>query len=247
MSGGEFAGMFARQSSIRGLDIPEWVTIWSPGWSSGIRDAIKEIVGGAATFGSIGVTVVPGLAVSEWGTNFGSCLNYAQSLCDPHRGARPYFRVIACNVHGLRDQNLAAGRTVIILDDSEPLLDFPSEIAGPGEDVILLDLKTTLVAKTNRPIEFTREIFSAGLARDLASLPQWTDSWSIKLLYRLQALLAVNMLAKPERFATGTFLYATDYADHIVTSAFNDRGLRPVWKKDEAQEGDGNAQDAASE
>ena len=225
-----FVGLFGRQAPI-GLEVPEWVTIYVPSWTEDNHSRMKfldSLVEGVAVIGAVGCTVVFNVEASAW--NRVGLEDVEDSLGSFVRTSRPYFRVIVSNLPGARRDGgpVCAGR-LMVLTFGQPA-ELPPEFAG--QEAIVVDHTTTMVAKSRRPADMSAEVFEAvPEMAEVRQLPHWVESWSATLLDTTLGLLALNVLAKPKRFSSNTFFFAADYLDETVAQAFNDRTLRARWRK----------------
>ena len=229
-----FVGLFGRQAPIAGLEIPRWVTIYvdhisQPETRDELHAFIQELVEGCAVVGAVGVTVAFPALASEWNREIGD--NLQQTLLSSVSGARPYFRCVVCNQYALeQDPSLTAGK-LVVLTDSEYIGDIELPSIFLDQEAICIDYRTTLVAKTAAVTRLVRDAIEQVADQEVRKLPHWEDGVSETLLNSTTILLALNVMCKPQRFATNMFLFAYDYMDHIVAEAFNDRNLRARWRK----------------
>lgn len=229
-----FVGLFGRQAPI-GLTVPNWVTIYVPHWEPEGRThaLLRLLVEGVAVIGSVGCTVVVRVQASRW---VEAGLAKAEvELRSFVALSRPYFRVIVANDHAVAEEHesedggsIVAGRRILLLDGLANAA-MPEFLAG--ENLIVVDSITSMVGKTDMPVEMCAEVVAALAPKDFRELPHWGDQWSESVLMSVTSLLAINMLAKPDRHPPDVFLFATEYMDEVTKRAFNDRGLRARWRK----------------
>ena len=238
-----FVGLFGRQAPI-GLEVPEWVTIYVPSWTEDDDKKMQfldSLVEGVAVIGALGCTVVFNVEATGW--NRLGLEDVEEFLGKFVRGSRPYFRLIVSNLPGVRREGVrqvCAGRLMVLTFGEPPAM--PEEFAG--QEAIIIDHETTMVAKTRRPFDMATEVLEAvPEMAGVRQLPHWTESWSATLLDTTLGLLALNVLSKPKRFNANTFFFAADYLDETIAQAFNDRTLRARWRKKPKVEATATAQE----
>ena len=230
-----FVGIFGRQAPIASLVIPKWVTILVDSITEEsefeMKKFVTELAEGVAVVGAVGVTIAFNIPASVWHERIGEQWEDAVNSYIQH--SRPYFRVVVCNYHALATpESPAAGSLLLITDGSAP--ETMPEITT-GCEMICVDYRTTMVAKTARPAELIRDALEQVAEMDVRKMRHWSSSLSTVNLNSTAALLALNLLCKPSRFQENVFFFAYDYLDETVSQAFNDRTLRARWHKDRPQ------------
>jgi hypothetical protein len=227
-----FVGIFGRQAPISGLEIPRWVTIFvdhiDPENEDAMKSFIRELTEGCAVVGATGVTVAIRVEASRWYSVLGG--DFQTSLVNDANDSRPYFRAVVCNAYALdQDPTLFAGKLIIITDGAAPS-NLPACLLN--QPAVCIDYPTTMIAKTANVPEVVRDALEQVAELSVRELPHWLDTMSSMLLNSTLALLALNVMCKPDRFEADTFFFASDYLDETIARAFNDRNLRARWRKE---------------
>jgi hypothetical protein len=230
-------GLFDRQTPI-GLSVPEWLTLYWTADSSSLeesqkmRDVTEEIVEGAAVMGCRGVTLILAYQGTVRSIHPGGIV---LDIVEKIEAYRPYFSMVLCDSTYYRQHegSLSVGRTLILRHPQERhALILPAELPPSllKDWAVVIDFPTSLVGKTTDPIGLVTEVHGTGEVDFPCEIGQWCDEADATNLQSTEILLALNMLAKPERFENNTFLFAADFLDEVVAQAFNERRLRPRWE-----------------
>lgn len=231
-----FVGIFGRQAPIASLVIPKWVTILVDRITEEsefeMKKFVTELAEGVAVVGAVGVTIAFNIPASIWHERIGE--PWEETVNSYIQHSRPYFRVVVCNYHALATpESPAAGNLVLVTDGAAP-----EALPGiaDGCEMVCIDYRTTLIAKTSRPAELIRDALEQVAELEVRKMRHWTSSLSTVNLDSAAALLALNLLCKPARFQENVFFFAYDYLDETVSQAFNDRTLRARWHKERPAE-----------
>jgi hypothetical protein len=243
-----FVGLFGRQAPI-GLDIPQWVTVYVPhgAWQKQevggtVGGFMAVLVEGLAVIGLTGVTIVIDENVKTWSMH--SLNDLGATLKGAVAPSRPYFRIIVSNVAAALENDGATMSGPLLVVTNGEAVAVPEAVLRGG-DAICVDVATTMVAKTTHPYELSKDAIQELGVKDLYKQPQWAEKWSRTVLRSTTALMALNVLAKPERFGMNRFFFACDFLDETIMQAVNARGVRPRFR-DEKKTRTKKTKDAAA-
>ena len=224
-----FTGLYGRQQTIEGLEIPRWVTIYVPTElcneiSLTLREYLENTIEGLAVAGCLGVTVVFDTTISIMGKY--PLDVFGKNLLSFIRNSRPFFRLFTCNLRALTSEpSLLQGHLLIIGDKSVNVFKLES---FQLDAMVYVDPLTSLIAKTSTETHYTMlsDIYNS-MELDYRSQRIWNDDpHSVKLLTSFTSLLTVNAICKPQSMLQNTFFMAADFVNEITAQAFNDRSLR---------------------
>jgi hypothetical protein len=236
-------GLFDRQAPI-GLEVPEWLKIYVSAdmepeahWKM-----LEEIIEGVATMGCRGVTVV--FSASNHPTR----PHELELIRDRVVRYRPWFRAVACDEVFYLDNEakLSGGDGMVVRPAGElpPLMPVPASILGKDGQCTVLDIETTMVGRASDPAGMIRGVSAMPEVEIPWALPQWGSRgrappsslpgrWRAeeRILASACIVLALNIVAKPQRFQGETFFFASEFLDRSVSGAVNERGLRARWQQ----------------
>ena len=223
-------GLFARQESIPGLVIPQWVTVFvsdsaTDTVSSGEK-FLSELMTAIATVGTVGVTFV--VDVNRDSAKFERLAYEVRRVGDRlNDGIRPYFRHIICT----RPHYEAGNREAVESGALVALTSGPAVFCGKeqaGRSLVVLDVLSSIIARTSRPNAMFRDIYANdALSRPVSTMPHWTVGARSKAIRRrLEILLLINSVCKPAVLAKDSFFRATEFADTTIANVVNDRALQ---------------------
>jgi hypothetical protein len=216
---GNFTGLFDRQSSLD-LNINEWYTIYID-WEVFDNNKwifLREFIKGLSMIGCLGVTIVVNRNIYTWDDINITLDNHCRR--DIHL-YRPWFRILICNSFQLNETPEIIQGKKIFLTEGNPI----SSNFHTNENILCIDIKFALVAKTNDISNFSLTVFSE-LTNEKINKPHWKDSESIVIYLNLLTLLAINVLCKPEKFENNSFFFVTDFADSIISDIIEDRQIK---------------------
>jgi hypothetical protein len=238
-------GLFARQAPI-GLEVPEWVTVFVAHQGDESGPHLREFVGGLATVGCRGATVVfregarssadPAKALRDWAESWGVDRGGASLPM-----TRPYFRLVACDARFFEShrEEVEAGRAVYFLGRGPtgwaaaargPLPEPPGGLGGE-EGCVVLDMLTAVVGQSTQPHRMLAAAVSAEWDGPKPWLrPNWAEGDDADVLASAAVAMALNWLCKPSTYQNESFFFTSDFIDGITAKCFNERNLRPRWQ-----------------
>ena len=222
-------GLFARQESIPGLAVPQWVTVFVSksffAEPSGGPYFLRELMEAIATVGTVGATFV--VDVDRDAEKYTLVRDILLSSTRGLAKSRPYFRHVVCT----QPYYEAGNRKVVESGSLVALTSGPEVFCGgqhPKRNFVVLDVRASIIARSSRPVAMLRDLYEDPVhSSPVASMPQWNSGIrAISLRRRLEILLLLNTLCKPAALANDSFFRPVEFADRTVVQVVNDRSLK---------------------